>query len=104
MADKSTSNKGGAPLGNDNAAKNKPWAEALRKALIQYESKDIKQGEALAKVAAVTVELALAGDKDARQEIGNRLDGKPHQTVAAEIDASVTVEVVRFGAARKAAK
>lgn len=102
MPSKSTSNKGGAPLGNDNAAKNKPWAEALRKALVQYESKSVKRGEAIAEVAKMTVELALAGDKDARQEIGNRLDGKPHQTIAAEVDTSVTVEVVRFGSGKAA--
>lgn len=97
MSTKSTRNKGGAPLGNDNAAKNKPWAEALRKALVQYQTKDVKRGEAIAKLAERVVTDALAGNKEAWQEIGNRLDGKPHQTIAAEVDTNVTVELVRYG-------
>lgn len=92
----------GGQAGNNNPGKNKPWAEALRKALAQYENKDakIKRGEALARVAQAVVEKAIMGDKDASQEIGNRLDGKPHQTIAAEVDTNVTVEVVRFGSGK----
>lgn len=93
--------KRGAPVGNDNPGKNKPWGDALRKALIQYKSKDVKAGEAMAKVAERVVELALAGEKDAWQEIGNRLDGKPVQAIDATVDANVTVEIVRFGKDKK---
>lgn len=96
MANKSTINKGGAPLGNDNAAKNKPWADALRRAMARYSGKGVKTGEALNKLAEKVVEDAIAGNKDAWQEIGNRLDGKPHQTIAADVDASVTVTVKQF--------
>ena len=72
-----------APLGNQNAKKAKRWQDALVKALARYESSDgkIKAGEALDKIAEGVVIDALAGDKDARAEIGNRLDGKPHQSV-----------------------
>jgi hypothetical protein len=81
--------KRGAPVGNDNATKNKPWADAIRKAVVQK--------KALDKIAAKLVDDAMEGDKDAWQEIGNRLDGKPHQTIAAEVDTTVTVELVRYG-------
>jgi len=72
-----------APLGNQNAAKAKRWQDALNKALARYSTEDgkIKAGEALDKVAETVVGKALAGDKDAWQEIGNRLDGKPAQAI-----------------------
>jgi hypothetical protein len=93
--------RGGQP-GNDNGSKNKPWADALRKAMVQYEDDKTKRGEAMAAIAKTVVQRAIIGDKDAWQEIGNRLDGKPHQTIAAEVDTSVVVEVVRFGANKTA--
>lgn len=78
----------GAPIGNQNAAKAKRWQDALHKALVRFESKDgaIKAGEALDKIAETVVLQALAGNKDAWQEIGNRLDGKPAQAIIATGD------------------
>jgi hypothetical protein len=74
---------GGAPRGNHNAVKGKRWQEALIKVLAQYESKEagIEMGQALERIAKKVVELALLGDKDSWQEIGNRLDGKPAQAL-----------------------
>ena len=69
------------PLGNQNAKKGKRWRDALWKALARYSSDDVKSGEALDKVAEKGVICALAGDKDAWNEIGNRLDGKPAQAI-----------------------
>lgn len=74
----------GAPIGNQNGRKGKAWADALRKALIQFESEKVQQGAALQKIAETVVLRAIAGDKDAWQEIGNRLDGKPAQSVEVE--------------------
>lgn len=73
---------GGQP-GNRNGAKGKDWQDALRKAMIQYESKErgVEQGQALYKIATKVVEQALDGDPVAWQEIGNRMDGKPAQSV-----------------------
>jgi hypothetical protein len=78
-----------APVGNQNAKKAKRWQDALNKALARYESEDgkIKAGEALDKVAETVVLQALAGNKDAWQEIGNRLDGKVPQPVVGDDDA-----------------
>ena len=72
-----------APKGNHNAAKGKRWQDALHKALTRFQTDDgaIKAGEALDKIAETVVKLALMGEKDAWQEIGNRLDGKPHQSM-----------------------
>jgi len=69
----STENKGGAPLGNKNASKNKIWSDALRKALIQNQSIDA--------LANALLEKALAGDISALKELGDRLEGKPTQQI-----------------------
>jgi hypothetical protein len=79
----------GAPLGNHNAAKGRRWADALHKALIRFQDPEqrIQAGQALDRIAERVVLMALAGDKDAITEIGNRLDGKPGQSIDATIDA-----------------
>ena len=73
----------GAPLGNQNASKGKRWAQALDKALKQFEDKKlkVKAGEALDRIARNVVKEALLGDFWATAEIGNRLDGKAPQSV-----------------------
>jgi hypothetical protein len=73
----------GAPLGNQNAAKAKRWQDALHKALVRFEKEDgsVKAGQALDKIAETVVSQAIAGNKDAWQEIGNRLDGKVPQGI-----------------------
>ena len=72
--------RGGQP-GNNNRSKNKEWTEAIGKAVLQYQKDDVKRGEALYKIATKVVQKALEGDRDAIREIGDRLDGKPHQSV-----------------------
>ena len=80
----------GAPKGNDNNTKNKPWAEALRREVIQ-------DPERLRRIARKTCKMAEEGDLQAIKEIGDRLDGKPHQTIAADINGTVeVVELQRF--------
>lgn len=77
-----------APAGNNNAGKGKDWNDALRYALANYEDKDkaVERGKALKKIAMKVVEKAIEGDKDSIQEIGNRLDGKPAQSIVGEED------------------
>ena len=60
----------GAPVGNTNATKNKPWAEALARVNIQSE------GAKMRALAEKVWEMALAGDQQAIKEIGERHDGK----------------------------
>lgn len=73
----------GGKFGNKNAVKAKDWERALRTELHHYEDKDrgIAKGTALANIAKKCVEQALNGDKDARSEIANRLDGKAREHV-----------------------
>lgn len=89
----------GAPRGNQNAANGKKYKAALERALASRSRADGK--EALDAIANVVIEKALAGEQWAHQQIADRLDGKPHQTIAAEVDTNVTVEVVRYGDGKK---
>lgn len=90
--------KRGAQRGNNNATKSKDWEGALKRVLATLELKDkatgevtIARGEALRKIAETCVMQALAGDKDARQEIANRVDGKPTEHV--QVEQNVTFNV-----------
>lgn len=76
----------GAPLGNKNSAKKRlPWQQALKRSLTRYasehgeDSPNYRRG--LDKVADQVVRQAIEGNKDAWQEIANRIEGKPGQTV-----------------------
>lgn len=81
----------GAPEGNQNAAKGKSWQKSLARALARLANGDVDSG--LDKVADKVVELAVAGDKDAWQEIGNRFDGKPAQSLSLASDPDNPFEV-----------
>jgi len=76
-----------APKGNRFASHDKPWTNALTRVLAQLElpgeegKPAVKAGEALRQIAEATVMQALAGDKDARKEIADRMDGKPSEFV-----------------------
>ncbi len=80
----------GAPEGNNNAGKNKPWAEAIRRALLAEDGKELRA------LAEKLIERAKEGDVTALKEIGDRTDGKAIQAVEAQIDGKLTVEIVRF--------
>lgn len=90
-----------APVGNTNAAKGRRWQDALNKALARYQDpkRDIKAGEALDEIAFIVVSRALEGDRDAINEIANRLDGKPAQALTLTGDEDNPVQynhTVRF--------
>jgi hypothetical protein len=72
----------GAPLGNNNEVKGKRWASAIDRAL----SKRSKATgiEALDELAEKLLLLCDQDDLGALRELGDRLDGKPHQTTALE--------------------
>lgn len=65
--------KSGAQPGNNNAGKDRSWAEAIDKALKQC--KDGKP-QKLRALANKIIDMALAGDMAAMREIGDRVDGK----------------------------
>jgi hypothetical protein len=76
MEEKST-NRVGAPLGNDNHRKGKPFQNALRRAIAQNPQK-------LRNAADKVLDLAEAGEAWAVKEIADRLDGKSHQSTSLE--------------------
>lgn len=88
-----------APLGNQNAVKAKRWQDALHKALTRFTSDTeqikVKAGEALDKIAETVVQQALLGNKDAWQEIGNRLDGKVPQGIIGGSDDDPPLKIQR---------
>lgn len=67
-----------APLGNNNASKNKPFAEAIERAL----KKNKKEGrEDLDQIASTLITMAVGGDLQAIKEIADRTDGKAKQQI-----------------------
>lgn len=79
-----------APLGNKNATKNRPWAEAVNRALLAND------GQKLRALADKLIDRALEGDVSALKEIGDRVDGKPAQMLIGDADNPLVFqEVVR---------
>lgn len=73
----SNGKKGGQP-GNDNAAKNKPWRDALNRAIAQGDPNRLRS------IADKLIDMAAAGEIQAIKELGDRLDGKSTQNIGAE--------------------
>jgi hypothetical protein len=76
---------GGAPKGNQNAVKGKMWSDALRK--------EIVQGEHLSKLVQALILKAIEGDMAALREIGDRLEGKPTQSIEQTTDMVTDVNI-----------
>ena len=79
----------GAPLGNQNAAKAKVWHAAIMRALDKRGAGD--RVKALDELAGKLLDLVATGDLQALKEFGDRLDGKPAQTIAGDPDAPLEV-------------
>jgi hypothetical protein len=75
-----------APVGNSNAKKGREWFDALRKECVQR--------KALEALATKVVDLALAGERWAVEEVANRFDGKPAQSVTVAGDPDNPLETV----------
>jgi hypothetical protein len=73
----------GAPIGNKNATKNKLWEDALRRALLAEDGKKLRS------LADKLIARAEEGDVTALKEIGDRMDGKPTQTIGGDPDAPI---------------
>jgi hypothetical protein len=78
----------GAPAGNNNASKNKMWTDAIRKTIVQK--------KAMEQLADVLIKKALEGDMSALKEIGDRLEGKPNQSVSGLDGAPLLPPVIQF--------
>ena len=73
---------GGAPLGNQNAVKSRPWQAAIERALAVRSLADKKQ--ALDTLAERLLAKCDEGDMSALKELGDRLDGKPAQVLTGD--------------------
>lgn len=77
-------NPGGRPV-------TKPWADAIKRALARRADDD---GRSLNGLADRLLDKALEGDMSALKELGDRLDGKPAQTIAGDADAPLVFEKI----------
>ena len=69
----------GAPIGNQNAAKGKRWAQAIDRALANRSP--VSMTKALDELAEKLLMAADNGDGWALKELGDRIDGKPSQAI-----------------------
>lgn len=84
-------NKGGAPLGNNNGGKGKPWTAAIERALKQRTL--VARKEALDELAEKLLSACDDKDMTALKELGDRLEGKPKQYV--ESDTHISGELAQ---------
>lgn len=83
----------GAPKGNQNAARAHRWRDAIDRALERASRNE--QLLAIDRIADEVVKKALEGDKDARREIGDRLDGKPAVVITGDTESgAVPIEII----------
>ena len=84
----------GAPKGSRNKAKGTEWSDHLRWALANYTNVEsgIERGQALRAIAETVVAQAVGGEWKAIEEIGNRLEGKPAQTIDLKAEVRTRVE------------
>lgn len=82
-----------APIGNKNATKNKPFLDALNRALKQRDYGEENAGKTLRNIADALIAKAEEGEPWAVKEVIDRLDGKAKQDmdITAEVDANVTI-------------
>ena len=85
---------GGAPVGNNNAVKNRPITDALRRALLQGD------GKRLRKLVDALLDKACEGDVPAAKEVNERIEGKVPQAITGADGAPLTVQIVRLGDAK----
>ena len=89
-----STNKGGAPLGNQNGRKGKLFHDALRIALVQEDRKKLRE------ITEKLVTAAINGEPWAVKEIMDRVDGKAIQATeitgadGGDISALHTINIV----------
>ena len=84
---------GGAPKGNQNGRRAKVWSQAINNAFKKRSPTEAM--EELQKVANKLIDMALEGDLGAIKEIGDRLEGKPAQTIQGDSDNPLVTRIER---------
>ena len=88
---------GGAPKGNQNAAKGSMWRNAILRAL-ERRTASRKDGiDELDALAEKLLELVAAGEIQSIKELGDRLDGKPPQSIQGPDGEAVPIRLVING-------
>lgn len=82
----------GAPTGNNNAAKAKVWTAAIERALANRSRLD--QKDALDSLAEKLLAKCDEADLGALKELGDRLEGKPAQSLTLGGDSQNPVHTV----------
>lgn len=85
----------GAPLGNQNAAKAKIWHAAILRALERRKPAN-ERIQAIDELADKLLDLVAAGDLPALKEFGDRLDGKPAQSIIGGGEDDPPIRVARI--------
>lgn len=67
-----------------NGREQKPWADAIKRALARAEHSPAEAHRTINALAERLLELGAAGDLPALREIADRLDGKPAQAITGE--------------------
>lgn len=76
-------------IGNTNSSRsNRLWGDTIRRALAQSDP------ERLRRIAETLLDKAAEGDLAAMKELGDRLDGKPNQTISGDPDAPLLPTVI----------
>ena len=83
---------GGAPEGNQNAAKGRRWRNAIEKALERRSKVDAQ--EALIELAEKLLAAADNGDAWALKELGDRYDGRPAQAIIGGDEDDPAIKVI----------
>lgn len=87
-----------APAGNNNAGKNKPFQQALKRAIARRDENAKQSGATLIGLANQLLDAANNGEQWAFQELLNRLDGRPaqQQVLTGPDDGAITIQVIRL--------
>jgi hypothetical protein len=85
----------GAPIGNQNAKRQRIWHAAILRALDARDKSRIDGKKELDALAEKLLDLVATGDLAALKEFGDRLDGKPAQAIVGDED-SPPVQVTGF--------
>lgn len=84
-----------AAKGNQYAAKERTWAQAIDLALDER-GKELGRMGALKVLAHKLLDKCAEGDMAALKELGDRRDGKPAQSIDLEASGNLVIEVVKF--------
>lgn len=73
-----------APTGNQNAARSKLWRAAIERALERRTASRIDGKAEIDALAEKLLDLVSAGDLAALKEFGDRIEGKPAQSIGGD--------------------